>query len=112
MNHHDSMQPDYGTSHKKLSVYLTGVVICVILTLIAFFAVMKGEFSKMETFVIIYSAACVQFIVQLVCFLRLNTETEQGKTNVMALVFTGVILFSVIVGSLWIMWNLHYYMMH
>lgn len=112
MNHHESIQPDYGTAPKKLSVYLIGVMICVVLTLIAFFAVMKGEFSRMERFVIIYSSACVQFIVQLVCFLRLNTQTDQGKINVMALVFTGVILLCVIFGSLWIMWNLNYYMMH
>lgn len=112
MNHHEEIQPDYGTGQKKLGIYLVGVVSCAILTLISFWVVMSGHFTKMESFAIIYASACIQFLVQLICFLRLNTQTEQGKTNVMSLVFTGVILTSIIIGSLWIMSNLNYYMMH
>jgi cytochrome o ubiquinol oxidase operon protein cyoD len=112
MNHHDMHQPDYGTGQKKLGIYLIGIISCAILTLIAFWAVGVGTFSKLQVFVIIYTAACIQFLVQLICFLRLNVQTEQGKSNVMSLVFTGVILVSIILGSLWIMWNLNYYMMH
>lgn len=112
MDHHDDEPIDYGTGQKKLSVYIVGIILCSILTIIAFWTVMSGQFSKLETFVIIYAAACIQFFVQVICFLRLNTQTEQGRTNVMALVFTIVILISIIVGSLWIMWNLDYNMMH
>lgn len=112
MDHNDIAQPDYGTGQKKLSVYLAGVISCIILTLAAFGTVMAGTFSKTQSFLIIYLAACIQFIVQLVCFLRLNTQTEQGKMNVMAFVFTGIILLCVVFGSLWIMWNLKFYMLH
>lgn len=112
MQHHDVSQPDFGTGQKKLGIYVAGVISCAILTLVAFWAVMYGQFSRAQTFTIIYTAACIQFFVQLICFLRLNTETAQGRTNVMSLVFTGVILLSVIVGSLWIMYNLNYYMMN
>jgi cytochrome o ubiquinol oxidase operon protein cyoD len=73
---------------------------------------MMGQFSKLQTFLIIYSTAFTQFLVQLVCFLRLNTRTEQGQINVMAFVFTLMILLCVIFGSLWIMWNLNFYMVH
>jgi cytochrome o ubiquinol oxidase operon protein cyoD len=112
MGHDHNEKADFGTGQKKLSVYIFGLVLCSILTIIAFWAVMSERFSQMTTFVIIYGAACIQFFVQLICFLRLNTQSEQGKTNVMSLVFTGVILLTIIVGSLWIMWNLNYYMMH
>lgn len=112
MSQHGDEQIDYGTGQKKLSVYIIGIITCSILTLIAFWTVMSGSFSRGQAFAIIYAAACIQFIVQLVCFLRLNTQTEQGKTNIMALIFTGVILTSIIIGSLWIMWNLDYNMMH
>lgn len=105
-------QPDYGTGQKKLSVYVLGVVLCAALTLLAFWAVMSHSFTRGQTFAIIYSAACVQFLVQLICFLRLNTQTEAGRTNVMSFVFTGVILTAIIAGSLWIMWNLNYFMMN
>lgn len=106
------LQPDYGTGQKKLSIYLVGVFFCVVLTLIAFGAVMTDKYSHLTTFAIIFSAAVIQFFIQVIFFLRLNTQTEQGKVNVMAFIFTGVILLCIIAGSLWIMWNLNYYMMN
>ncbi len=112
MDNHEVGQPDYGTGQKKLSIYLLGFVICSILTVISFWVVIANQVSKGQIFAIIYVSACVQFIVQVVCFLRLNTQTEQGRMNVMSFVFTGVILVALIVGSLWIMWNLGYYMVH
>lgn len=112
MNHHDVSQPDYGTGQKKLGIYVFGFISCSILTLISFWAVMSEKFAKNDVLIIIFIAAIIQFIVQVVCFLRLNTQTEQGRMNVMSLLFTGVILVAVIAGSLWIMWNLAYFMAH
>ena len=111
-HHHETSHVDFGTGQKKLSIYLIGLIICSILTIIAFWTVMSGAFSKLSMFVIIYLAACIQFVVQLICFLRLNTQTEQSRNNVMSLIFTIVILTSIIVGSLWIMWNLDYNMIY
>ena len=73
---------------------------------------MSQRFSKFEVLAVILSSALIQFLVQVICFLRLTTASEQGKTNIMTFLFTVVILISIIVGSLWIMWNLNYYMMH
>jgi cytochrome o ubiquinol oxidase operon protein cyoD len=112
MNHHENYQPDYGTGQKTLGIYLVGLISCAILTLIAFGTVMANQFPKWEIFLIIYSAALIQFLIQLICFLRLNTQTEQGKMNVMSIIFTIVILISIITGSLWIMWNMNYNMMY
>lgn len=111
-HHQDISQPDYGTGQKKLSTYVMGVVICAVLTLIAFWVVIAMPFSRVITFSIIYAAAIIQFFIQVIYFLRLNTQTEQGQMNVMAFIFTGVILLSIVVGSLWIMWNLGYNMVH
>jgi len=108
MNHHES---DYGTGQKKLGIYFMGLVFCTILTLLAFWTVMASKFSKGEMLFIIGSAALIQFVVQLLFFLRLNTQTEQGRINVVSIVFTGVILVTIVFGSLWIMWNLNYNMM-
>lgn len=108
-SHHKS---DFGTGEKKLSIYVAGILACAFLTLVSFWAVISADYSKATTFWIIYSSACIQFLVQLVCFLRLNTKTEQARTNVMAIIFTGVILTTIIVGSLWIMANLNYNMMN
>ena len=111
MHHHKLSQPDYGTGKKKLGIYVFGLISCIILTLIAFGVVMTNQFTRGQVFTVIYSAACIQFLVQVICFLRLNTQTDQAKLNVMSILFTGIILLSIIVGSLWIMWNLNYYLM-
>ena len=110
MHHHEESLPDYGTGKKKLGVYTIGLISCSILTLIAFGTIMSNAFPKWGEFVIIYAAACIQFLIQVICFLRLNTQTEQGKNNVLSFIFTGVILVAVVAGSLWIMWNINYYM--
>lgn len=112
MKQHDSAQPDFGSGQKKLGIYTLGVIGCAILTLISFWAVMSHQFSRWEVFAIIFYSACIQFLVQVVCFLRLNTQTEQSRTNVMTIMFTGVILLCIVAGSLWIMSNLDYNMMH
>lgn len=111
MTHHDTHQPDYGTGQKTLGVYLAGVVGCTVLTLISFWIVMTGGFTKVQIFTTIYVSAVIQFFVQVICFLRLNTQTEQSRMNVMSLVFTGVILVTIIIGTLWIMHNLQYNML-
>jgi cytochrome o ubiquinol oxidase subunit IV len=112
MEHHTNHQPDFGTGQKKLGIYVLGLIICTVLTLIAFWAVIANTFPRAEVFTIIYSAACLQLIAQVLCFLRLNTQTEQGKLNVMSIIFTAVILLFIIIGSLWIMWNVNYNMMN
>jgi cytochrome o ubiquinol oxidase operon protein cyoD len=109
---HQHNEPDFGTGKKKLGVYLLGFIMCSILTLIAFGSVMANQFPKGILLSIIFIAASIQFLVQLICFLRLNIQTPQGKLNVMSFVFTGVILGTIVVGSLWIMWNCNYYMSH
>lgn len=111
MNEHQHDEVDYGTGQKKLGIYVTGLIVCVLLTLLSFWVVMAENLTKWQIFAVIYTSATIQFIVQLVCFIRLNTQTEQSRNNVMALVFTAVILTSIIVGSLWIMSNLNYRMM-
>jgi cytochrome o ubiquinol oxidase operon protein cyoD len=112
MDHLGMNEPDYGTGQKKLGLYLVGFISCSILTLISFWSVMSQRLSKLEILALILTSACIQFLVQVIFFLRLSTQTEQGRTNIMTFLFTGVILTSIICGSLWIMWNLNYYMIH
>ena len=111
MEHHKPDQSDFGMGEKKLSVYLFGVVSCAILTVIAFYTVMDNTLPKWQIFTVIFAAACIQLLVQVICFLRLNTQTEQSRTNTMSFIFTIVILVTIISGSLWIMSNLNYNMM-
>lgn len=106
------LEQTYGTGKKKLRIYITGMVLCVILTLISFMTVMYTMLSKTVMLAIIFVSAFVQFIVQIVFFLRLNTKNEQSRMNLMSFVFTMVILVVLIGASLWILWTLRYRMMH
>ncbi len=108
---HHHVEPDYGTGKKTLGIYTFGIFLCVVLTLIPFSVVMYSMFSKATNFAIIYTAAILQLFVQVFCFLRLNSDTEQGKINLMSFIFTIIILLVIVGGSLWIMWNLNYRMM-
>ena len=119
MNHPTTMdhtavhdEPDYGTGHKTFGIYLFGFIACIVLTLIPFAAVMYHPFSHGHTFLIMIVSAIFQFFVQVICFLRLNTKSEQGLINVLSFMFSIVVLLVLIGGSLWIMYHLNYNMMH
>ncbi len=107
-----AVESDYGTGKKTLKMYLTGFFLCVILTLIPFYAVIYKSLSHTQIFVIIFASAIIQFFVQVICFLRLNLQTDQGKLNALSFIFTIVVLGIIIGGSLWIMFHLNYNMMH
>ena len=112
MSHHEITQPDFGSGEKTLDVYVTGTIVCVILTILPFAAVMTRFLSDATTVGVVVTCMFAQFIVQLVCFLRMNYDTEQAKINVQTFAFTLFMLFVVIAGSLWIMASLSYNMMH
>jgi cytochrome o ubiquinol oxidase subunit IV len=103
---------DYGVANKTFGVYAFGFILCIFLTLVPFYAVMHSIASYEYLAAIILVSALAQFFVQIICFLRLNTKTEQGKINVWSFIFTGFVAFVVIAGSVWIMCNLNYFMMH
>jgi cytochrome o ubiquinol oxidase operon protein cyoD len=54
--------------------------------------------------------AVIQVVVHLIYFLHMNTSSEE-RWNLVALLFTAMIIGIVVVGSLWIMYNLNINMM-
>jgi cytochrome o ubiquinol oxidase operon protein cyoD len=111
MDHTELSHHDFGTGEKKLTIYTAGMIACVLLTILSFWVVMSHQLTKRQIIFIIFASACIQFLVQVFCFLRLNTATPQGRLNVMILLFTFAVLFCIVLGSVWIMLNLHYNMM-
>ena len=109
---HHLAEPDFGAGKKTFKVYIIGVALCVILTLIPFGAVMSKSLSHTTLYYILCGSAILQFLVQVVCFLRLNISTTQSRVNLMSFVFAIVVLLVVVGGSVWIMWHLNYNMMH
>jgi cytochrome o ubiquinol oxidase operon protein cyoD len=107
---HESHGEPHGP-HLTLDGYLIGFGLSVILTAIPFGLVMSGVLeSKTATAFAITILAVVQIVVHMVYFLHLDPRSE-GGWNLMALIFTAVILIIAVTGSLWIMYHLQQNMM-
>jgi cytochrome o ubiquinol oxidase operon protein cyoD len=100
-----------GVSRGSLKSYLTGFVLALILTAIAFALVMRrGTLSSGVILAGIFVAGIVQILVHLHYFLHLDTSSA-ARWNVLALVFTLLIMILFVGGTLWIMYTLNYRMM-
>ena len=105
-------EPNYGTSKKTFPFYFVGLLLCVVLTIIPFFAVQHHLVSHGMKLFVVFASAILQFLVQVICFLRLTPRNQEGKLNILSFVFTTFVLLVVVLGSIWIMVNLNYNMMH
>ncbi len=99
-----------GVSRGSLKSYLTGFVLSLILTAIPFALVMRGALSPAATLAAIFCAGLVQILVHLHYFLHLDTSSS-ARWNVLAMIFTLLIMALFVGGTLWIMYTLNYRMM-
>jgi len=98
-------------AHGTLKSYVIGFVLSVILTAIPFWLVMGGVIKDSTTTAfVILAIGAVQIVVHMVYFLHMNTKSE-GGWNMLALIFTGVLLVILLAGSLWVMFHLNHNMM-
>ena len=108
--HHDHHHGDHA-SHGTFGSYMTGFVLSVILTAIPFWLVMGNVIAdRSVTAVLIMGLGLVQIVVHMIFFLHMDTKSE-GGWNMMALLFTVVLVLIALSGSLWVMHNLNAYMM-
>ena len=99
------------TGHGTFGGYVTGFILSVILTAIPFWLVMAHVITKSSTAaVIILALAAVQIVVHMIYFLHMNAKSE-GGWNMLALVFTIVLVVITLSGSIWIMYHLNSNMM-
>ena len=99
-----------GVSRGSLRSYLTGFVLSLILTAIPFALVMSAAWSPGATLATIFGAGIVQILVHLHYFLHLDTSSA-ARWNVLAMIFTVLIMILFVGGTLWIMYTLNYRMM-
>lgn len=105
-NAHDGDDHDHGTYRS----YLTGFILSVILTAIPFGLVMTGVLPTSATVALVVGFAVVQIVVQMIYFLHMSPKSE-GGWNLLALLFTLIIVVIVLSGSLWVMHHLNTNMM-
>ena len=97
---------DHGTYRS----YLIGFVLSVVLTAIPFAVVMTGALPNWAAIAVVVGFAVVQIVVQMIYFLHMSPKSE-GGWNLLALLFTLIIVVIVLSGSLWVMHHLNSNMM-
>lgn len=106
-DHHDDDDAPHGTLYD----YVVGFILSVILTAIPFWLVMgKVIESKSVLTSILLGLGAIQMVVHMVYFLHMNPKSE-GGWNISAMLFTLVLVFITMAGSLWVMFHLHNNMM-
>lgn len=103
---HTSHANQSGWTKKSVRTYVLGFMLCLVLTLLSFGFVQFNVVSKELLYVLLTVFAISQLLVQSVCFLGLNANSE-GKWNLLPFIFTALIIFFLVGGSLWIMYNLN-----
>jgi len=107
---HDGLHADE-VGHGTLPDYVKGFVLSVILTAIPFWLVMGNVIaSPSTTALVILGFAAVQIVVHMVYFLHMNAKSE-GGWNMLALIFTIVLVVITLAGSLWVMFHMNHNMM-
>ena len=108
---HDDHGHDTVASHSTLKGYATGFILSVILTALPFWIVMGKVFESSSTIgFVILALGAVQIVVHMIYFLHMDTKSE-GGWNMLALIFTLVLVVITLSGSLWVMFHLNTNMM-
>lgn len=110
VDHHDDHHHGDDHDHGSFKTYMIGFLLSVVLTAIPFWLVMTEALAPQTTGLIITAFAVVQIIVHMIFFLHMNHKSE-GGWNMLALIFTIVIVVIAVAGSVWVMYHLNTNMM-
>lgn len=110
VDHHDDRHHGDDHDHGSFKSYMIGFLLSVVLTAIPFWLVMTEALAPQTTGLVITAFAVVQIIVHMIFFLHMNHKSE-GGWNMLALIFTIVIVVIAVAGSVWVMYHLNVNMM-
>lgn len=99
------------SQRSSIKTYTIGFLLSLLLTFLAYGVVVSGAVSAAYSIALIILFALVQLFVQLVFFLHLGSETTP-RWRLVTFAFGVLVVAIVVFGSLWIMDNLNYNMMH
>lgn len=95
--------------HGTLKSYVIGFILSIVLTLASFMLVSEQALAVGDLILTIVGLAVAQVLVQLFFFLHLGSDSKP-YWNLTVFLFMLVIMVILVAGSLWIMYNLDYYM--
>lgn len=110
------MSDHHSTTSAKASsglvMYIVGFVLTILLAYASLYIVSHHVLQSFGLVVALTVLLFVQIMVWLICFFRLGQCAENGTWDLISFLFTLVIVLVVVLGNLWIMYNLNYNMMH
>jgi cytochrome o ubiquinol oxidase operon protein cyoD len=96
--------------HVTVRGYLIRFVLAVVLTVASFWAATSGAFKGESAIVALAVLAAVQVIAHVVFFLHVNASKGQ-RWHAMSFAYTILMSLILIVGTVWVMHNVHMLMM-
>lgn len=97
--------------HGSYVSYIIGFVLSIVLTLVAYFTVVNDWLSGRGALLFVATLAVIQLLAQLLFFLHMGQE-RGPRWNLMTFIYAGMVVVIVVIGSLWIMYNLNHNMVH
>ncbi len=96
-------------NHTSYKSYFVGFFISIILTLASYYIVTEKFFGTCNTYIAITGLAVVQLLIQIIYFLHINSEGSDGKPrwNLISMIFSIAMVFIVVAGSAWVMYNMN-----
>ena len=104
--HASDVDIDTGASYGTYQSYIIGFVLSVALTIVSFYLVSVGILPPKTLYMTVGFLAITQFLVQTVFFLHLNPRSN-ASWNLISFLFTVLMTGVLVVGTMWIMFNLY-----
>ena len=98
------------TIREGIQGYVIGLLLATLLTIVSFYVAKSHQFWQPSIPIALVVLAIAQMGVHLVFFIHITTAPD-NTNNILALAFGVLIVALIIVGSLWIMYNLNHNLM-
>ncbi len=108
---HRTIISNHSTARGTLRSYTIGLVLSIVLTVVSYILAVNDLFNGVTLMLLLALFAIIQLAVQLQFFIHLDHESSP-HWNKLIFLFMILIVSIVVVGSIWIMNNLNYNMMH
>jgi len=112
MSDHGVIAAQPKLARKLMKSYIIGFVLALIYVCAAYAIVVEHLLAGESLYVGLAVLLVLEILVLVICFFRLNRATEDDRWNLITFIFTLIIMAIVVTGSLWIMYNLNYYMVN
>ena len=92
--------------HHDLRTYLTGFVLAIALTAASFWVVLSGGLAARTTLTVIGILGLAQLLVHFRYFLHID-RSRQKREDLDLILFTTFVVVIIVLGTTWILGNLH-----